>query len=506
MNEQVAYKRRWWALAAFSLSVVLVTVDNTILAVAVPSLAEDLNPSPAELLWIGDIYGFVLAGLLITMGATGDRFGRKRMLFIGLIGFAIVSVAAAFSPNSMTLIFWRAVLGVFGAMLMPSTMSLIRSTFPDRNERTFAISVWAAVAAAGGGLGPVLGGALLEHFWWGSVFLVNVPIVIVILLIGWFAIAESKDPNPGRIDLISAGLLLVGMVAFIFAVKEIALEGFSHPLPVAAAVVGPLALFIFVRRQLQLETPMLDVRLFRVPAFSGAVLADLISVFGLMGVYFFLAQQFQFAEHETPFQAGLRLVPAEIAALLGALIAARIIIRSGRRIAIGGGITLGAFGMLFLGLIHVSGIALVTLSMVMIGLGFGISLTGTSDAILAAAPPDRAGSAAAVSETAYELGAALGIAVLGTVLTVVYQAKVVIPSGLPENVSHAMGASLSEAFEAAKELPAATAAAVEQAAATAFTDAFAVTCIAAAIVAFAGAFTAFKVLPNKANEPEAVEH
>jgi len=496
--------RRWWALTALSLAVLLVTVDNTILAVAIPSLTVDLAPTTAELLWIGDMYGFVLAGLLITMGSLGDKVGRKRLLMIGLVSFALVSILAASAPSAIALIGARGLLGVAGATLMPSTLSLIRNTFLDTKERTFAIGVWSAVAAAGGGVGPILGGALLEHYWWGAVFLVNVPIVAVIIVIGALSLRESKQAKPGPIDLISAGLLLFGMISSIYGIKEITIVGLEHTGPWIALVLGIAAVFAFIRRQLKLESPMLDVRLFKVPAFSGAVGADLISVFGLMGVYFFLAQQFQLADGDSPLTAGLRLLPAETAALVGALVAAKVIYRSGRRTAIGGGIGLGAVGLLIVGLILGDGIVPVAMAMVLIGFGFGLSLTGTSDAILAAAPPDRAGSAAAVSETAYELGAALGIAILGSILAAWYRQIVVVPEGIPPTEAAATSDSLSSAYEAATHAPAAIADAVLEASRVAFTSALGVTCLIAAVMCAIGSFIAFRVLPPKNEEVDAV--
>ncbi len=496
--------RRWWALSALSLAVLLVSVDNTILALAIPSLAGSLQPSPTELLWIGDIYSFVLAGLLITMGNVGDRVGRKKLLMIGLVGFAAVSVLAAFSPTSEALIASRALLGVAGATLMPSTLSLIRNTFLDSKERTVAISVWSAVAAAGGGLGPLIGGVLLEHFWWGSVFLVNVPIVVVIIGIGSWSLRESKNPNPGPIDLISVVLSMVAILSSIAGIKDIAIHGLDDPWSFAFLAVGLLAGYIFVKRQFVLESPLIDMSLFKIPAFSGAVGADLISVFGLMGVYFFLAQQFQLVQGESPLQAGFQLLPAEVAALVGALMAIRIIHRLGRRSAIVGGISLGAFGLLGLGFIHLEGNLLVIAAMVCVGFGFGCSLTATADAILAAAPPERAGAAGAVSETAFELGAALGIAILGSVLGAWYRQVVTIPPGLPADASAAVEESLSSTVELVIRAPSVIDEPMLAASRIAFTDALSVTCLVAGVICLIAAFVAARVLPGKAEEIEPV--
>ena len=496
--------RRWWALVALSLAVLLVAVDNTILALAIPSLSESLSPTPTELLWIGDIYSFVLAGLLVTMGNVGDRVGRKKLLMIGLVGFAVVSVIAAFAPTAEALIASRALLGVAGATLMPSTLSLIRNTFLDARERTRAIAVWSAVAAAGGGLGPLIGGVLLEHFWWGSVFLVNVPIVLVIIGIGSWALRESKNPNPGPIDIPSVILSMVAVLGTIAGIKDIAIHGFSDPYPFAYLAIGLIAGYLFVRRQLHLESPLIDMALFKVPAFSGAVGADLVSVFGLMGVYFFLAQQFQLVQGESPLQSGFQLLPAEVAALVGAFVAARVIRNLGRRAAVVGGIALGAIGLLGLGVIHLEGNLLVILAMVCVGLGFGCSLTATADAILAAAPPERAGAAGAVSETAYELGAALGIAILGSILGAWYRHVIVIPAGLPADASAAVEESLSTTVEAVRSAPAAVVEPMLEASKIAFTDALSVTCLVAGVICAIAAYIALRVLPTKENEVEPV--
>ena len=496
--------RRWWALVALSLAVLLVAVDNTILALAIPSLSESLSPTPTELLWIGDIYSFVLAGLLVTMGNVGDRVGRKKLLMIGLVGFAVVSVIAAFAPTAEALIASRALLGVAGATLMPSTLSLIRNTFLDARERTRAIAVWSAVAAAGGGLGPLIGGVLLEHFWWGSVFLVNVPIVLVIIGIGSWALRESKNPNPGPIDIPSVILSMVAVLGTIAGIKDIAIHGFSDPYPFAYLTIGLIAGYLFVRRQLHLESPLIDMALFKVPAFSGAVGADLVSVFGLMGVYFFLAQQFQLVQGESPLQSGFQLLPAEVAALVGAFVAARVIRNLGRRAAVVGGIALGAIGLLGLGVIHLEGNLLVILAMVCVGLGFGCSLTATADAILAAAPPERAGAAGAVSETAYELGAALGIAILGSILGAWYRHVIVIPPGLPADASAAVEESLSTTVEAVRSAPAAVVEPMLEASKIAFTDALSVTCLVAGVICAIAAYIALRVLPTKENEVEPV--
>lgn len=494
--------RRWWALFGFGVAVLIVSLDNAILALAVPSLAESLNPTPTELLWIGDIYSFVIAGLLITMGSLGDRFGRKRLLVIGSIAFALVSVAAAYSPTSEALILSRAAMGVAGATLMPSTLSLIRNTFPDHKERTFAIGVWTSMAAVGAGGGPVLGGFLLEHFWWGSVFLVNVPIIVIMLGVGLWAWRESKDPNAGPVDILSIILSLVGMIAVVWAIKEIAFQGLDYLPGWGTLFVGAAALVGFVNRQNSLEKPMINMALFKNPAFSGAVISQLISVFALIGCTFYLAQLLQMVGGYSPMQAAIRLLPVEIAGLIGGPLAAKFINQWGRRLVITGGILMGAVGLFGVALSQGEGVVLLSISLVLVGFGVGLSLTGAADSVLGTAPPEHAGAASAVGETSYELGTALGIALLGTVLGTWYYLRVAIPPGLTPEQSVTAQESLPEAIAVSKQLPPDIASELLTSAQTTFTQGFVVLCLAAAVICLIGSMVAFKVLPKKSEEAQ----
>lgn len=494
--------RRWWGLTALALSVLLVTADNTVLALAIPSLAEDLDPSPTEMLWIGDAYSFVLAGLLVTMGNVGDRYGRKRLLFTGLVAFATLSAVAAFSPNALALILARAAMGVAGATLMPSTLSIIRNTFHEPRERRIAVGVWTAMGAVGAGLGPLIGGVLLEHFWWGSVFLVNVPVVAVVLVIGFWSVRESRNPVKAPIDAISVVLSIAGIFATVAAFKELAINGAGHPTAWGIGGFGLLCLGLFIRRQLHLDHPLVDIRLFRIPAFAGAAVADTLSAFGLIGVYFFLAQNFQFVDGDSPLVAGVALLPGEVAAVLAAPVSAYVMARRGRRLAICSGLVLGGAGLALISLVPTDNPLWISGALIFVGFGFGLSLTGTGDAIMASAPPERAGAAAAVSETAYELGAALGIAVLGTVLTSWYRYAIVVPPGLPVQAEADLTESISSAFQTAMTLPTSVAAQVLDAARTAFSSAFSVTCISASFVMFLAAVLSFRVLPSRANESD----
>jgi len=489
--------KRWWALSAMCLAIFLVAVDGTVLSLATPSIVKDLQPTATQVLWIGDIYSFVLAGLLITMGNVGDRIGRKKMLMIGGIAFALISIPAAYSTTPEMLILSRALLGVAGATLMPSTLALMRTTFTDTKERSFAIGVWSAMGAAGAAAGPLVGGALLEHFWWGSVFLMNVPIMAVVLIIGLPTLRESRDPNPGPIDALSVAQSLVGILAVIYGIKEAATHGIEAPY-VIAAVVGALILVWFIQRQRTLASPLIDVRLFSSAPFSGAVLGMMLSVFGLAGALFFFSQYLQFIKGLSPLQAGLFELPATMGALVAALLAGRVMRRFGRGPVTAAGLIAIGIGMASLAFILDSPDFIVfAIPLVLIGAGDGLALTIASDTVLAVAPKDRAGSASAVSETGYELGVALGIALLGSVMTSVYQNNLVLPSGLSDKVIEETNDSPGGAFAALEQLPPDVAASLTEGVHIAFKEAMQVTTLAGAAVLIIGAFVTWYLLPGK---------
>ncbi|MER6984031.1 MFS transporter, partial [Streptomyces carpinensis] len=309
---------RWLALCVLVLAVLLVAVDATVLGLATPYISEDLDPSGTQLLWIGDVYSFVIAGLLVSMGSLGDRIGRKRILLGGATAFGAVSVLNAYATTPELLILARALLGVAGATLMPATLALIRNLFHDARERSLAVGVWGATASAGTAVGPIVGGFLLEHFWWGSVFLINLPVMAVLVLVGIRLLPESRNPDPGPWDLVGVLLSLAGMIATVYAVKEAAAHGFTRTV-LGAGLVGVAALYWFVRRQLTLPTPLLDIRLFRSRGFSGAVLADLLTVLGMSGLIFFLSQYLQLVQGRRPFEAGLAELPAAVGAVAAGL-------------------------------------------------------------------------------------------------------------------------------------------------------------------------------------------
>ncbi|MEU6014073.1 MFS transporter [Streptomyces sp. NPDC047515] len=460
---------RWIALAVLVLAVLLVAVDATVLGLATPFLTEDLKPSGTQLLWIGDVYSFVIAGLLVSMGSLGDRIGRKKLLLTGAMAFGAVSVLNAYASSPEMMILARALLGVAGATLMPSTLALIRNLFHDPRERSLAIGIWGAMASAGAAVGPVVGGFLLEHFWWGSVFLINLPVMAVLVVVGVKMIPESKNPAPGPWDLVSVALSFIGMIGVVYAIKELAAHGTSWGVAVTG-LGGLAALCWFVRRQLTLPAPLLDMRLFHHRGFSGAVLADLLTILGLSGLVFFLSQFLQLVQGRGPLEAGLAELPAAVGAVTAGLIAGVAARRYSVRSVVSGG--LGAIGLALavVTLFHrETAYPLIGVVLLVVGVGAGFAFTVTSDVILSSVPKEQAGSAGAVSETAYELGAALGIALLGSIVTGVYQ-DFVTPQGVPSANASAAHESLGGAVEAAHGLPVQQAGALISAAQESFVD------------------------------------
>ncbi|ORT59927.1 MFS transporter [Streptomyces sp. CB03238] len=495
---------RWLALAVLVLAVLLVAVDATVLGLATPFLSEDLKPTGTQLLWIGDIYSFVIAGLLVSMGSLGDRIGRKKLLLVGAAAFGAVSVLNAYATTPEMMIVARALLGVAGATLMPSTLALIRNLFHDPRERSLAIGIWGAMASAGAAVGPVVGGFLLEHYWWGSVFLINLPVMVVLVLVGIKFIPESKNPAPGPWDLPSVGLSLVGMIGVVYAVKEAAAHGLRLDMGVAA-VVGVAALTWFVRRQLRLDAPLLDMRLFHHRGFSGAVLADLLTILGLSGLVFFLSQFLQLVQGRHPLEAGLAELPAAIGAVTAGLIAGVVARRFSVRSVVSGGLAAVGLALAVLTLLDRStGYPMLGASLLVVGIGAGFAFTVTADVILSSVPREQAGAASAVSETAYELGAALGIALLGSVVTGVYS-DFVTPEGVPAATSAAAHESLGGAVEASAGLPDATAGALVTAAQDAFVEGLRIAAGAGAVVLLATAVAAWFLLRGQKLE-EGVEH
>ena len=451
------------ALVALTLPVLLISMDATILGFAVPRLREDLQPSSAELLWIIDVYSFVLSGLLITMGNVGDRIGRRRLLLYGAAGFSAASVAAAFAPSAPALIAARAGLGVAGATLMPSTLSLIRNIFMDERRRQFAVAVWATMFSVGAVVGPIIGGLLLEHFWWGSVFLVGVPVTVALLIVGPLVIPESRDPDPAPFDVPSSALSMAAVLPLVYGMKTVAERGWAFVV-VPPVLVGLVAGWAFIRRQHRLPVPMIDMSLFAVPRFRVAITANLLTCFGFAGSTFFVTQYLQLVLGLSPTRAALQLLPGAAAGVLSTMTAPAMTRRVGTFTVITTGLAVGAVGFLVLaGLSVDSSLLQVTAALVILEAGLCAAITVSIDGIMTSVPPEKAGAGASVSETANELGVALGTAVLGSILTAVYRGQL---SDAPAAAQETLGA----AHQVATDLGGVVGDALIAAADAAFTD------------------------------------
>ncbi len=489
-----AGRREWIGLAVLMLPTLLIVMDLTVLHLAVPHLSEDLQPTSVQLLWIVDIYGFMIAGSLITMGTLGDRIGRRKLLLIGAAAFGLASILAAFSSSAGMLIATRALLGIAGATLMPSTLSLIRNMFLDPRQRTTAIGIWVSGFSVGSAIGPLIGGFLLEHFWWGAAFLLGVPVMAVLLIAGPLLLPEYKDPKPGKFDLLSAVLSLAAVLLVIYGLKQVAQEGIGL-LPLLSVAAGLTVGVIFVRRQQVLPDPLIDLRLFRVPAFSASLVTYTLGVFVAFGSFLFIAQYLQLVLGLSPLEAGLWSLPGAVTSIIGSNIAPVIVRRVRPAYVVAGGLALAAFGLGLITLVGTDSLALIVIGNVLMSLGFGMTFTLTADMVVGTAPPERAGAASAISETGAEFGGALGIAVLGSIGMAIYRSQVAagLPAGIPADAAAAAQETLGAALAVAGELPAELGAALTSVAHGGFISGLhTVTLIG--VVAFAGAALVTAVL------------
>ena len=487
-----AGRREWIGLAVIALPCLLYSMDLTVLYLAVPSLTADLEPSSTQLLWITDIYGFFLAGLLITMGTLGDRIGRRRLLLIGAATFGAASVLAAFSTSVEMLIASRALLGIAAATLAPSTLSLIRNMFLDPRQRTFAIGVWATSFSVGAALGPLLGGLLLEYFWWGSVFLLAVPVMLLLLALGPKLLPEYRDATAGRLDLLSAALSVVAVLAFVYGLKEIAAGGLGAR-ALVAIVSGLVVGAVFFLRQKRLTNPLLDLQLFRSRTFSASLAANALSLAIAFGIFLLIAQYLQLVLGYSPLEAGLWTVPSAGGFIAGSMLAPVLVRIVPPSYVVAGGLLLTAAGLAILARVEAdSGVAVVVTGSVIVALGVAAPVTLGTDLVVGCVAPERAGVASGISETGAELGGALGIAILGSISVAVYRGELAedVPAGLTSETTAAAEDTLGGATEAVDGLPAELGGSFLAAARDAFTQGMQVAAVAGAAVAVTTAILA----------------
>ena len=484
-----AGRREWIGLGVIALPCLLYAMDLTVLNLAVPRLSADLRPTSAQLLWIVDIYGFVLAGFLVPMGALGDRIGRRRLLLIGAAAFGAASIGAAFSTSAAMLIASRAILGIAGATLAPSTLSLIRNMFADPDQRRFAIGVWITSFSAGGMVGPLIGGVVLDHFGWGAVFLLGVPVMILLLIVGPVLLPEYRDPTARPIDFASAALSLAAVLLVIYGIKRAA-EGEADRIAALSVVSGLLVGAAFIVRQRWLRDPLIDLELFRVPSFSTALGAYAVGTFLLFGLFYFTGQYLQLVLGLSPLQAGLVNLPFAGASIIGSLIVPRMAQRVSATTLLGIGYVIAAIGCWLLTRIDgASGILIFIVATSLFAFGLAPVFTVATDVIIGAAPPERAGAASALSETGSELGGALGIAVLGSIGTAVYRGAMAhaISAAVPADSTEDARRTIGGALDLAQHLPAPAGAQLTHAAREAFIRALHQVSLTSAVIACATA-------------------
>lgn len=491
-----AGNREWIGLAVLALPCLIYSMDLTVLNLAVPQLSEELKPSASQLLWIIDIYGFFVAGALIIMGNLGDRIGRRKLLMIGALAFGVASIFAAFASSAGMLIVARALMGIAGATLAPSTLSLIRNMFHEPTQRTTAIGVWVASYSLGSLIGPLFGGLLIEHFWWGSVFLANVPVMILLLILAPLLLPEFHDPGAAKLDLLSAALSLVAVLSAIYGVKQLAEHGTGWP-PVLSIVIGIVLGYAFIRRQQQLTDPLIDLTLFQRPAFSAALTVYMLGVLVTFGFFLFISQYLQLVLGMSPLAAGLWTVPCNIAFLLSSMLAPRLVRRLHPAHIMTGGLALGGIACLMLSLIGMPhGFAWMVGGLILLGLGLAPVFTLATDFVVTSAPPERAGAAAAISETSAEVGGALGIAVFGSIMTALYRGglSAAIPLDTPPEAAEAALGTLGGAVAVAGSLPGEIGVAILTSARAVFVSALAMTAVISAFIAFTAALIAIVML------------
>ncbi|HEX7097019.1 MAG TPA: MFS transporter [Acidimicrobiales bacterium] len=502
MNERdsaAAHERRWLVLGAMCLSLLLIVLDNTIVNVALPTLQRDLDATTSQLQWIVDSYVLVFAGLLLTMGAVGDRFGRRGALTAGLAIMGAASVLAVFADSANQLIAIRALMGVGGALVMPSTLSILTNVFTEPTERARAIGIWAAFAGAGGAIGPVAGGFLLEHFWWGSVFLLNVPVVVVAIVANRLIVPTSRDANAPRLDIPGALLSIVGLVSLVYGIIE-GQHGWTEPNVLVGFAIAVVILTAFVLWERHTPQPMLDVQFFRNRRFSVASTAVCMTFFAMFGSMFLMTQYLQFVLGYTALETGVRLLPMAGVMMVFAPTSARIVERVGTKIVVSTGLAIAGLGLVVISLLTPESSYLNVLGALFVG-SFGMSLVmaPATESIMGSLPPAKAGVGSAVNDTTRELGAALGIAVLGSVFASSYGPRMndaTAALGLPDGVRDSAADQIGSALAIANDLGA-PGAQLAAAARDAFVDGMGTSLIAGAVVMGLASLLTLLLLPAR---------
>jgi EmrB/QacA subfamily drug resistance transporter len=497
-RRQQIYDRRWWTLIVLSVSLLIVIIDDTIINVALPTLQRELDASSTQLQWMVDAYIIVFAGLLFTAGTLGDRFGRRRFLQLGLVVFAGASAFGAYASTADQLIAARALMGVGGALIMPSTLSVLIDVFP-REERVKAIGIWTGVASLGIPIGPIVGGWLLENFWWGSVFLLNVPIAIVALAAGRFLVPESRNPSPRRLDVVGMVLSGAALTALVYGVIEAPYDGWASWTVLGSIAGAFLAAAAFVAYERRVRDPMLDLRLFRNPRLTWGTVAMTIAALALGGLAFELTQFLQFVQGYSPLQAGLRFLPLAIGFGIAGPLTNRLVPKFGsaRTVAVALAVVGVQLGLLSFAWPDIS-YALVGASLFLIGLGIGGAFIPSTDAVMAAVPEANAGIGSAINDAGRQVGAALGIGIVGAIANAGYTGAITdAANALPPPAAAAAERSVGAALQIADGLGGAAGAALRTAADSAFIDGFGAGLLAAALLAVAGALLVLWRLPAR---------
>src|SRR3954469_7219464 len=500
------HRRRWLTLGVLCVSLLVIVIDNTIVNVALPTLVRDLGTSISDLQWVVDAYTLVFAGLLLTAGSLGDRFGRKGALTAGLVRFGGASAAAAFAGGVSSLIGARAVMGIGAALIMPATLSILTNVFTDARERALAIGLWSGVAGIAVALGPVTGGFLLDHFWWGSVFIVNVPIVAVALVAGRFLVPDSRNPEKPRLDLVGAGLSVVGLGALVAAIIEAPSYGWTDPVIVTGFAVAIMELTAFVLWERRVEEPMLDVRLFANARFSAASVNVTLVFFALFGFIFLATQYLQFVLGYSAFDAGLRTLPFAFALMVMAPMSSKTVQWFGTKRVVVAGMLLFAAGLVVASTSTVTtGYPRVMIAMVLMGAGMGLSVAPATESIMGALPLHQAGVGSAVNDTSREVGGALGVAIVGSMLSSLYSSDLnsKLPANVPGQVRDAADQSVGAALQVSGQLGRAGAP-LAHAARESFVYAMSRASLVTAAVAVVGAVLAWRFLPARAAEVHAL--